>query len=62
MKAETRNGKKKINMIRKCEVCGKQLENGQSTHCSEDCLFKSIEKSKPFMPESKDNNLSKQKF
>lgn len=54
MKAETRNGKKKKHLIRKCEICGKRLEDGQSTHCSEECLFKSIENSKSFMPEPED--------
>lgn len=33
---------------RKCGVCGKELDNPLSTHCSDKCLFESIKKSKPF--------------
>ncbi|MDE1844224.1 MAG: hypothetical protein KGI10_02715 [Thaumarchaeota archaeon] len=37
-------------MTRKCATCGKVLEEPQATHCSDACLHKSIEKSKPFDP------------
>ncbi len=37
-------------MTAKCEVCGKELGNDQSTHCSEKCLFESIKNSQKFVP------------
>ena len=30
----------------KCKECGKTLKNSNATHCSDECLFKGIEKSK----------------
>ena len=30
----------------KCKECGMTLKNVNDTHCSEECLFKGIEKSK----------------
>jgi predicted nucleic acid-binding Zn ribbon protein len=33
-------------MKKQCNVCGKFLKNPDATHCSEKCLFKSVEKSK----------------
>jgi len=36
-------------MKEKCLVCGKKLANKDATHCSEKCLFKSIEKSKSLL-------------
>jgi hypothetical protein len=30
----------------KCKECGTTLKNSTATHCSDDCLFKGIEKSK----------------
>ncbi|MDE1862277.1 MAG: MEDS domain-containing protein [Thaumarchaeota archaeon] len=34
----------------RCEVCGGVLPNGGITHCSEECIRKSVEKSKKFDP------------
>ena len=34
---------------KKCLICGKELKNPNATHCSEKCLFKSIEKSKSIL-------------
>ena len=36
--------------VKKCGVCGKELENPLSTHCSDKCLFKTIKNSKKFVP------------
>ena len=36
-------------MNRKCLICGKVLKVQNATHCSEKCLFKSIEKSKSIL-------------
>ena len=36
-------------MKKKCLICGKKLKNQDATHCSEKCLFKSIEKSKSIL-------------
>ncbi|MBT5993815.1 MAG: hypothetical protein HOG69_05515 [Thaumarchaeota archaeon] len=30
----------------KCKECGMPLKNVNATHCSDECLFKGIEKSK----------------
>ena len=30
----------------KCKECNKTLKNTNATHCSDECLFKGIEKSK----------------
>ena len=30
----------------RCKECGKPLKNSTATHCSDNCLFKGIEKSK----------------
>lgn len=35
---------------KKCGVCGKELENPLSTHCSDKCLFETIKNSKKFVP------------
>jgi len=35
-------------MSAKCKYCGKKLEHKELTHCSDECLFSSIKKSKPF--------------
>tara|TARA_B100000029_G_scaffold148667_1_gene143915 strand:- start:9 stop:161 length:153 start_codon:yes stop_codon:yes gene_type:complete len=32
--------------MNKCKECGKSLKNSTATHCSDECLFKVIEKSK----------------
>tara|TARA_B100001996_G_C18101162_1_gene377401 strand:- start:185 stop:337 length:153 start_codon:yes stop_codon:yes gene_type:complete len=32
--------------MEKCKECGKVLKNSTATHCSDNCLFKGIEKSK----------------
>ncbi|MDP6897506.1 MAG: hypothetical protein QGH95_00065 [Candidatus Nitrosopelagicus sp.] len=31
--------------MNKCKECGKSLKNSVATHCSDECLFKGIEKS-----------------
>jgi len=36
-------------MKKRCVVCNKELKNENTTHCSEKCLFKSIEKSKSIL-------------
>ena len=36
-------------MKKKCLICGKVLKVQDATHCSEKCLFKSIEKSKSIL-------------
>ena len=36
-------------MNKKCLICGKELKIQDATHCSEKCLFKSIEKSKSIL-------------
>ena len=36
-------------MNKKCLICGKVLKVQDATHCSEKCLFKSIEKSKSIL-------------
>jgi len=37
-------------MGKKCENCGKELENQRHTHCSDKCIFESIKNSKKFVP------------
>ena len=37
-------------MGEKCENCGKKLENGRLTHCSNKCIYESVKKSKKFIP------------
>ncbi len=32
--------------MKKCKGCGKILKDVTATHCSDECLFKGIEKSK----------------
>ena len=32
--------------MNKCKECKKPLRNSNATHCSDECLFKGIEKSK----------------
>jgi|TARA_B100000959_G_C14948197_1_gene610722 hypothetical protein len=32
--------------MKKCKECGKLLKDVTATHCSDECLFKGIEKSK----------------
>ncbi|MDP7284935.1 MAG: hypothetical protein QF488_02110 [Candidatus Nitrosopelagicus sp.] len=36
-------------MKKRCLVCNKELKNENATHCSEKCLFKSVEKSKSIL-------------
>jgi len=36
-------------MKKKCIICDKELKSQDATHCSEKCLFKSIEKSKSIL-------------
>jgi len=36
-------------MNKKCLISGKELKIQDATHCSEKCLFKSIEKSKSIL-------------
>ena len=31
-----------------CKVCGKEIQNQNTTHCSDRCIFDSIKKSKSF--------------
>jgi len=38
-------------MLKFCKNCGKELDNPQATHCSDECLFTSIKNSKPFTRE-----------
>ena len=33
-------------MVENCEVCGNELNHEKLTHCSEDCLFSSIQGTK----------------
>jgi hypothetical protein len=37
---------------KKCNFCGKELSDPHATHCSDACLFKSVEKAKKFDPEN----------
>lgn len=37
-------------LANKCEICGKILDDPKATHCSDECLFESISKSREFMP------------
>jgi hypothetical protein len=36
-----------------CQNCGKLLKNPRLTHCSDECLMKSITKSKTVSPDEK---------
>ena len=38
-------------MAKNCEVCGKKIENPDLTHCSDECLFKSVKSSRSIFPE-----------
>jgi len=37
-------------MGKKCENCGKELEDQRQTHCSDKCILESIKNSKKFVP------------
>jgi len=50
MNQKVGNGGMKIMTVKKCENCGKVLDNYLITHCSDKCLFESIKKSREFMP------------
>lgn len=41
-----------MDLMKKCEVCYKELSDPHSTHCSDVCLQKSIERSKKFDPDA----------
>ena len=44
----------------RCKECGKPLKNSTATHCSDDCLFKGIEKSKSLVQGNElDTEISK---
>jgi hypothetical protein len=44
----------------KCKECGKVLKNLTATHCSDECLFKGIEKSKSLVQGNElDTQISK---
>ena len=49
MNQKPENGEMKIMTVKKCENCGKVLDNSLITHCSDKCLFESIKKSREFM-------------
>jgi len=49
MNQKSGNGGMKIMTVKKCENCGKVLDNSLVTHCSDKCLFESIKKSREFM-------------
>ena len=45
-------------MGKKCENCGKKLENGRLTHCSDKCIFESVKKCKNCGRELEDQRLT----
>jgi len=45
-------------MGEKCENCGKKLENGRQTYCSNKCLFESVKKCKNCGKELEDQRLT----
>lgn len=42
------DSKRNLNLNKKCEVCGKEIQDPHATHCSDKCLFESIKNTKPF--------------
>jgi hypothetical protein len=38
-----------------CQKCGKKLTDPHATHCSEECLFDDIKKSKPFVVDNENS-------
>lgn len=50
MNQKVGNGGMKIMTVKKCENCGRVLDNSLVTHCSDKCLFESVKKSREFMP------------
>jgi predicted nucleic acid-binding Zn ribbon protein len=47
-----------INLKKKCETCGREIDNSEATHCSDDCLFQSIKNSQPFMLSKEDSTVN----
>jgi len=44
--------------VKKCLMCKKELKEEDATHCSDTCLFKSIEKSKSVLSNINERDLS----
>jgi len=44
--------------VKKCLMCKKELKEESATHCSDACLFKSIEKSKSVISNINERDFS----